>query len=379
MRNSDNLAFSSTPQSEKQIATLMFPRAAEIWLRTREPYISAKTLHEYRLNIKTLSKFFGEMKPGEITAEQIRLYQRMRSDQCGPHSINHECSVLTQILKRIGCWNAIAPDYQPLPLPKGKRGRVLSDAEKLRLFNVAVSKPEWEAVFFFAQISINTTAGPKEVMTLRLKDVDLEDRALTVQPEGAKNVHRVRRIPLNDNAFEAVRMAIVRAQKLGARDPEHYLFPYRVAKGGKFDPKRHQTTFKTAWSKLRKAANLPSFRLYDLRHHAMTVLLENPDASEETVEAIAGHVSREMKKVYSHVRMNARRIAVAKMFNSTPVEGRLRNSDVVDLLGSGLAAEIVSAKIKASKCTFDTSVESLKRLRMSSVPDAVILAMVRAS
>ena len=38
--------------------------------------------------------------------------------------------------------------------------------------------------------------------------------------------------------------------------------------------------------------------MYDLRHHAITALLENPHVSEETVEAIAGHISREMKKRY---------------------------------------------------------------------------------
>jgi integrase len=46
--------------------------------------------------------------------------------------------------------------------------------------------------------------------------------------------------------------------------------------------------------------------MYDLRHHAMTALLENPEVSEETVEDLAGHVSRRMKKRYSHIRMEYR-------------------------------------------------------------------------
>ncbi len=39
---------------------MLFPDAAEVWLATRTPYISAKTFHEYELNIRTLSKFFGD-------------------------------------------------------------------------------------------------------------------------------------------------------------------------------------------------------------------------------------------------------------------------------------------------------------------------------
>jgi len=72
---------------------------------------------------------------------------------------------------------------------------------------------------------------------------------------------------------------------------------------------------------IREAAHLPKLRMYDLRHHAITALLENPDISEETVEDIAGHVSRRMKKRYSHIRMEYKRAAVeAIMAKRKPVK-----------------------------------------------------------
>jgi hypothetical protein len=85
-------------------------------LDSRRPFISKKTTHEYGLNIRTLSVFFGEMRLEEITADQVRAYQKARMTQCGPFSINHECCVLSQMRKRIG---KPFEDYQPLPLPKG--------------------------------------------------------------------------------------------------------------------------------------------------------------------------------------------------------------------------------------------------------------------
>jgi len=288
---------------------LEFRSAAEAWLETRRPYISAKTFHEYQLNINTLSVFFDEMRLTEITADQIRAYQRMRLTQCGPFAINHECSVVQQMLKRIGRWPAIEPDYQPLPLPKEKRGRALRDEEREMLLKVASSNPNWEAAYLFAVISVNTSAGPKETSTLRLKDIDLHQNIIMVQPGGAKNVHRIRRIPMNDESLAGVKLALARARRLGSVEPDHYLFPFRINRA-KFDPTRRQTTFKTAWKKLIVAAGLPGFRMYDLRHHAITVLLENADVSDETAEAIAGHISREMKKQYSHIRIEARRAAV---------------------------------------------------------------------
>lgn len=234
----------------------------------------------------------------------------MRLATCGAAAINHECGLIRQIRKRM---DMPLKDYQPLPLPKEGPGRVLSDDERQRLLRVAQSNPNWEAAYLFAVIAVNTTAGPKEVATLRLTDVDLERRTIRIQPHGAKNVFRVRTIPLNDECLRAVTRAVARAKELGSSQPEHYIFPFRMNHSKTFDPNRYQTSFKTAWKKLREDAKLHGLRIYDLRHHAITVLLENPDVSEETVEDIAGHVSRRMKKRYSHIRIEVKRQAVEAM------------------------------------------------------------------
>jgi hypothetical protein len=57
---------------------------------------------------------------------------------------------------------------------------------------------------------------------------------------------------------------------------------------------------------------------------------------------------------------------------------KLTNKDVLDMLKAGLSPEIIVAKIKSSPTSFDTSAESLKALKESGTPDAVILAMVQA-
>lgn len=303
------------------LTALPFTDACEQWLESRRPYLSAKTHYEYTLNIKTLSSFFGQFRLPEIDADLLRAYQRMRQQKCGAFAINHECGVLLQIRKRIGMPIA---DYQPLPLPKAERGRALSHEERERLLRIAASNPNWEAAYLFAMISVNTSAGPKETYTLRLKDVDLERGAIQIQPGGAKNIHRIRSIPLNDEALKAARRAIERANQLGSKEPDHFLFPFRI-RGSNihlalYDPNRHQTSFKTAWLRLRESAQIPGLRMYDLRHHAITAMLENPDISEETVEDICGHVSRRMKKRYSHIRMEYKRAAVDAISGKKPAK-----------------------------------------------------------
>ena len=50
-------------------------------------------------------------------------------------------------------------------------------------------------------------------------------------------------------------------------------------------------------------------RFRDLRHQAITELAES-QASDQTIMAIAGHVSQEMLQHYSHVRLDAKRKAL---------------------------------------------------------------------
>ena len=76
-------------------------------------------------------------------------------------------------------------------------------------------------------------------------------------------------------------------------------------------------------------------------------------------------------------------LTVAAPFVQEPVQNQpqnaaseLTNKDVLDMVQSGLATEIIVAKIKASPGKFDTSAATLAELKSAGVPDAVIMAMV---
>jgi integrase len=104
---------------------------------------------------------------------------------------------------------------------------------------------------------------------------------------------------------------------LGVSAPDHYLLPtfrFRRTKesasaGTGFDPTSPMRSWRSAWRKLTRAANLAGLRFHDLRHHCITRLAEG-GVPEQTLMAIAGHVSREMLEHYSHIRMQAKRDAV---------------------------------------------------------------------
>jgi integrase len=293
-----------------------FAEAAAGWLESRKPYISARTYLDYTNYTKILTSFFGEMRLPEIGSDEVRAYQKMRMARAGASCINKECSVLQQMLKRIGRWAEIAADYQPLPLPKESPHRALTPAEEDRLYRIGATNPAWEVAYCAFVLSINTTAGPGELRHLRLMDIDAEGHTLRVQPEGAKNEHRIRVIPLNSNAWAAMEHLIARAKRLGATAPAHYVMPFRVSTGN-YDPARPALGWRTALHEMLTAADI-RISAYSFRHHAITKLLENPDVSEETAIAIAGHISDRMKKRYSHTRIEVRRAAVEALQRIAP-------------------------------------------------------------
>jgi integrase len=65
-----------------------------------------------------------------------------------------------------------------------------------------------------------------------------------------------------------------------------------------------------AWK--RAAASTRRLRFHDLRHQAITEMAE-AGASDATLMAVAGHMSRRMLEHYSHVRMAAKRSALEKL------------------------------------------------------------------
>ena len=67
-------------------------------------------------------------------------------------------------------------------------------------------------------------------------------------------------------------------------------------------------TLKTSWSNARKRAKVQG-RWHDNRHTLVTDLAES-GAGDETIRDIAGHVSKQMLKHYSHIRMEAKRRAL---------------------------------------------------------------------
>ncbi len=74
----------------------------------------------------------------------------------------------------------------------------------------------------------------------------------------------------------------------------------------RIDSSRPIKSWRSAWRGAPKRAGL-QLRFHDLRHTCITKLAESQEASEQTLMAIAGHVSRRMIEHYSHIRIEVKR------------------------------------------------------------------------
>jgi Phage integrase family len=84
---------------------------------------------------------------------------------------------------------------------------------------------------------------------------------------------------------------------------------------------------------------IAGLRFHDLRHHAITELAESK-ASDQTIMAIAGHVSQKMLAHYSHVRLDAKRNALGALVSEAK-ESHDTNNDTKQEAANVARSEVV--------------------------------------
>jgi len=289
----------------------LFSLAAADWLKTRTS-IAPSTERSYRLAISQLTKEFGKHLLCDLAGGDLATYQtRRKCEGVSNRTVNLELGVMRSILRCYRMWEPIAADVDFLkesPSP----GRALTADEEIRLLDAA-SKSRCRSLYPVVMLAINTGMRASEIRGLTWVQVDFLASALTVG-KSKTDADTGRTIPLNSRAMAVLehwRAAFTEAQ------PDHFVFPhekYGIAGNDRklcayeIVPTEPMQRWKVAWEGARKTAKV-SCRFHDLRHAFISRLAES-QASDSTVMALAGHVSRAMMERYSHTRMEAKRRAV---------------------------------------------------------------------
>lgn len=295
-------------------------QAAGLWIQQHAAHLgSEKVRANERSLLRQLVRRLGERKLKNITIDDIKNYQSERHQKVGERAVNLELRILVNVLKQENLWRPLAPHYKPLKERESDVGQALSLQQLHRLETTAASNPAWEVAYHCEVLAANTGARGGELRQLQIGDVNLEAKRMRIRRAGTKTPAGARLVELNQAATEAVIKLYVRAQLLGACDPEHYLLPADLSRhtkstdplmGGRgFDPTRHQSTWRSAWRRLRTAAGLDGLRFHDLRHSFITLMAER-GVPLPVVQSMVGHLSAKVTRHYTHISSQAARNAV---------------------------------------------------------------------
>lgn len=265
--------------------------------------------------IGNVTRHLGELMAVDVSDKLVKAYQTARlKEQAAPKTVNEEVGFLLRLLGEAGeLVRARLRRQKALKLAIRERvGKAYSPEEKEAL--LAAARVARSPVIYPAlMLALNAGMRDAEIRGLQWGRVDLSKAVLTVG-ESKTEAGEGRTIPLNSLLLGAmVEYSKRYTERFHTIKPEWYVFPARVgtpALGQKrpLDPTRPMVTLKTSWQNVKAKANVKG-RWHDNRHTLITDLAES-GAGDETIRDIAGHVSRQMLKHYSHIRMAAKRTAL---------------------------------------------------------------------
>lgn len=263
------------------------------------------TFARYMRSIKALSEFFGKQKLEQINAGMVERYKVFKSQRrrknardgrlVTPAAVNRDLAVLRILFNfamRLGAAKANPVKGVKFLREDPRHMRVLSAGEEAQY--LAAAAPLLRDV---AMVILETGMRPGEAYRLRKEDVDLELRAVHVRQGKTANAKRF--IPLTQRA------CAVLSRRLMAGCTE-WVFPCP------FDVERPVADVRKAHnSAVERSGIRPRFRLYDLRHTALTrMALSGMDLP--TLKELAGHSQIQMTMRYVHPTPEHKRRAIDK-------------------------------------------------------------------
>lgn len=258
---------------------------------------------------KPLIQYLGKYSLAALTPEIIAKYRddRLagldRKDAKGkpapkprsPNTVRLDLALLGHMFNTAMKEWGVGLTYNPVqsirrPSPAPGRERRLSADEEASLLQ-AVDTHSNPMLGWIVRIALETGMRSSEITTLRRSQVDIKRRVVRLLE--TKNT-LPRTIPLTRSAVSVFQQAL--DNPIRPIDTDLVFF----GEPGK-DGQRRPYNFNKVWLTIKARAGLQDLRFHDLRHEAVSRLVEG-GLSDQQVAAISGHKSMQMLKRYTHLR-----------------------------------------------------------------------------
>lgn len=281
---------------------LTLESALKRYLSEVSPTKAAKTHQGEQATAKILISRLGKYSLAALSTDVIADYRDARLAEktrrgtlTSNNSVRLELALLSHLFTvAIQEWRIGLP-FNPVsnirkPSPGAGRDRRLSSEEELRLLE-AVNSHSNPMLGWIVRIAVETSMRSSEINGLRCEQVDLTKRLVRLSQ--TKNGD-TRTVPLSEEATDVFKLALGNPLRPAGCNLVFFGEPGR-------DGKRHPYAFSKVWGKIKKKLGLIDFTFHDLRHEAVSRLVEG-GLSDQEVSAISGHKSMQMLKRYTHLR-----------------------------------------------------------------------------
>lgn len=245
---------------------------------------------------RLLKQYFGKYSLAAIGAEQVAAYRDKRlAEGMSNNTVRIELALLSHLyttaIREWGMGLTVNPVSNiRKPSPGAGRNRRLTKTEQKKLL-AAVDAHSNPMLGWIVRIAIETGMRQSEITELRLSQVDLKKRVIRL--EDTKN-NSSRTVPLTRTATETFKAAVANPTRPKDIDLVFFGEPGR-------DGIRRKYEFLKTWGLIKKNLGLEDLHFHDLRHEAVSRLVE-AGLSDQEVASISGHKSMQMLRRYTHLR-----------------------------------------------------------------------------
>jgi integrase len=277
---------------------LTFNDAIDQYLKEVSPTKSDFTQRGEKSKAKRLKAELGKYSLAAITPDLVAEYRDKRLEEGKkPNTVRLELALLGHLFTvAIQEWR-IGLTYNPVanirkPSPGEGRDRRLTAAEETKLLE-AVSNYSNPMLGWIVRLALATGMRSTEIVSLRRSQVDLQRRI--VRLTNTKN-GSARTVPLTKKATELLAQALANQLRPLRCDLVFFGEPGRDK-----EKTRRPYAFNKIFGKIKKDIGLADLHFHDLRHEAVSRLVE-AGLGDQEVSAISGHKSMQMLKRYTHLR-----------------------------------------------------------------------------
>lgn len=270
--------------------------AMKRYLAEVSPTKSAGTQRRETVRAKPLLEKLGDYSLVAVTPELVAKYRDHRLDaRKSGNTVRLELALLSHLFTvAIQEWG-MGLVYNPVSAVRkpsagsGRNRRLNADEERALL--AACDKATNPNLGWMVRLAIYTGMRAGEIQSLRRNQVDVIRRVIRLNQ--TKN-GSARTVPLGKQAVEVIEEAF--ANPIRPMDTD-LIFWGEPGQDGTRSPYEYNP----AWRRALKRAGIVDLRFHDLRHEAVSRLVE-AGLGDQEVAAISGHKSMQMLRRYTHLR-----------------------------------------------------------------------------